>query len=147
MSEANSVQPAQPDGQLPRQKPDEVTIRISRLTLLGVLLLAVCVAVPAVAQPILFGWLGAVPIALAVWILRVRTRVSESGLEVRNMRGSRHISWNDIKGLTFPKHRSARAELRDGGAVTLPAVAITDIHKISPLSGGRIPDLSAAAHE
>lgn len=142
MSDANSAQPASSPGHSPQRERHVQTIRISRLTLLGVFLLAFCVMVPASAQPVLFGWLYAVPIVLAVWILRVRTRVSESGVDVRNMRGSRHISWNDIKGLTFPKYKSARAELHNGDSVTLPAVTINDLPKLTPLSGGRIPDLT-----
>nr|WP_260152263.1 PH domain-containing protein [Hoyosella altamirensis] len=145
--EADSVKPAEPQGPLPQRERPVQTIRISRLTLLGVLLLAVCVAVPASAQPVLFGWLGAIPIVLAIWILRVRTRVSESAVDVRTLRGTRHISWSDIKGLTFPKYKSARAVLHDGSSVPLPAVTFNDLPKITPLSGGRIPDLHASAQK
>ncbi|WP_278315250.1 PH domain-containing protein [Lolliginicoccus levis] len=119
-------------------------IRVSRLALLGVLLFACCVVLVAAAAPRLFGWLLAAPIILAVWILRVQTRVSETGLRTRTMLRTRIVAWDEIKGLTFPKHRSARAVLRSGEHVPLPAVTLEDLPSITPLSNGLIPDIEAS---
>ncbi|MBD8507555.1 PH domain-containing protein [Hoyosella sp. G463] len=132
---------------MPNAKPPESQariIRISRLALLGVLLFACCVALVAATSPRLFGWLLAAPIILAVWILRVQTRVSENGLRTRTMLRTRTVAWEEIKGLTFPKHRSARAVLRSGEQVPLPAVTLEDLPSITPLSNGLIPDIEAS---
>lgn len=125
--------------------PASQVVRINPLTLFAVLVIFLCVLFPALGWPVLFGWLILVPLLLAFWIVRVRTTVSEEGLRARSLRGTRFVSWDEIKGLRFPKRGSARAVLAGGGEAVLPAVTLEDTPLLAQFSGGRLPDPYAAA--
>ncbi|MCM6776569.1 PH domain-containing protein [Nocardia sp. CDC159] len=120
-------------------------IRIPRLVHLGVFVLLFCVAFPFFGWPQVLWVLFVIPIAAAVWVERTRTTVSESGLELRSMFGSRRVDWEQIKGFRIPKRGFVRAHLVDDSEVALPAVSYDRLRALIEASNGRIPDLFGAA--
>ncbi|MEV6427435.1 PH domain-containing protein [Nocardia sp. NPDC051463] len=132
-----STDPAQP----PRAAK---IIRVPQLAYLGVLVLLFCVFFPFVGWPIALWWLLLIPVAVAVWIYRTRTTVSEAGLDLRTVFGTRHLEWSQVAGVTIPKRGFVRAHLTDDSDVKLPAVSYDRLRDLIDASGGRIPDLFAA---
>lgn len=127
------------------EKTDRHVIRITRLALLGVVLLLFGISFPMSGSPLAFGWLIILPIALAVWVLRSKTVVTESGLQMQRVFGSRTVTWDQVKGVRFPKRGWARADLVDGGEVPMPAVSFDRLPELAAASNGRIPDPYAQA--
>ncbi|MEU4841863.1 PH domain-containing protein [Nocardia testacea] len=115
-------------------------IRTTRLSFLGVFILAMCVFFPIVGWPAGLFWLALIPIGVLVWILRTQTRVSPAGLDLRSVFSSRHIDWAQVKGLSIPKRGFVRAHLDDDSEVPLPAVSYDRLRDLVDASGGRIPD-------
>jgi Bacterial PH domain len=115
-------------------------IRIPKLAYLAVLMLFISVSFPVIGWPAGFGWLLIFPIGVAVWVVRSRTVLTEEGLELRSAFGSRSVAWTDVEGVRFPKRGWARAHLKDGTEVTLPAVGFDRLRELAAASGGRIPD-------
>ncbi len=120
-------------------------IRISRLGHLGVFVLLFCVMFAFFGWPQVLWVLFVIPIAIAVWVERTRTTVSASGLDLRTVFGSRHVDWDQIKGLRIPKRGFVRAHLADDSEVALPAVAYDRLRLLIEASNGRIPDLFTEA--
>ncbi|RJO75326.1 PH domain-containing protein [Nocardia panacis] len=94
--------------------------------------------------PLGLWWLLLIPVAGVVWVARTRTVLSESGLELRRVFGSRHVGWAQLKGVSIPKRGFVRAHLTDGSTVKLPAVTYDRLRDLIAASHGRIPDLFAA---
>lgn len=115
-------------------------IRMTRLSFLGVVILAMCVFFPIVGWPAALFWLALIPVAAIVWILRTQTTVSPNGLDLRSVFSSRHIDWEQLKGLSIPKRGFVRAHLADDTEVPLPAVSYDRLRDLVDASGGRIPD-------
>ncbi|MBF6349031.1 PH domain-containing protein [Nocardia flavorosea] len=115
-------------------------IRMTRLAFLGVFILAMCVFFPIVGWPAALFWLALIPIAAIVWILRTQTTVSPNGLDLRSVFSSRHIDWEQLKGVSIPKRGYVRAHLDDDTEVPLPAVSYDRLRDLVDASGGRIPD-------
>ncbi|MFD4402123.1 PH domain-containing protein [Nocardia sp. NPDC058499] len=115
-------------------------IRMTRLSFLGVVILAMCVFFPIVGWPAALFWLALIPIAAIVWILRTQTKVSPNGLDLRSVFSSRHIDWEQLKGISIPKRGYVRAHLADDTEVPLPAVSYDRLRDLVDASGGRIPD-------
>ncbi|MEV6767995.1 PH domain-containing protein [Nocardia sp. NPDC051030] len=115
-------------------------IRIPRLAHLGVFLLLFCAAFPFFGLPAVLWVLFAIPIAVAVWVERTRTTVSDSGIDTRTMFGSRHIDWSQVRGLRIPKRGYLQLHLTDDSDVRLPAVDYQRLPILVAASNGRIPD-------
>ncbi|MBF6173665.1 PH domain-containing protein [Nocardia blacklockiae] len=115
-------------------------IRIPRLGHVGVLILLFCVAFPFFGWPAVLWVLFLIPAAVSLWIERSRTTVSEGGLDLRTVFGSRHLDWSQIKGLRIPKRGFVRAHLTDDSEVALPAVSYDRLRLLVEASNGRIPD-------
>lgn len=115
-------------------------IRTTRLSFLGVFLLAMCVFFPIVGWPTGLFWLALIPLAVLVWIVRTQTTVSPAGLGLRSVFSSRHIDWAQVKGLSIPKRGFVRAHLDDDSEVPLPAVSYDRLRDLVDASAGRIPD-------
>ncbi|MGV9411163.1 PH domain-containing protein [Nocardia sp. NPDC003693] len=115
-------------------------IRLPRLAHLGVFLLLFSVAFPFFGAPKVLWVLFAIPIALAVWIERSRTKVSESGIDTRSMFSSRHIDWADVRGLRIPKRGWLQLHLADDSDASLPGVSYDRLSALVEASNGRIPD-------
>ncbi|RDI69349.1 PH (Pleckstrin Homology) domain-containing protein [Nocardia pseudobrasiliensis] len=122
-------------------------IRISRLGHLGVFVLLFCVMFAFFGWPQVLWVLFVIPIAIAVWVERTRTTVSAAGLDLRTVFGSRHVDWDQIKGLRIPKRGFVRAHLADDSEVALPAVAYDRLRLLIEASNGRIPDLFTEAED
>lgn len=112
--------------------------------------LAAIVLLAAGATPIAFAapglWLiYLVPIALAWCVIRLRTEADADGISVRHAFTSHRLPWDEITGLRLRGSGWARAELRGGDRVTLPAVRTGDIPALALVSGGRLTDPRGAA--
>ncbi len=144
-SSHQSVPPAR-SSHIADQVPDTGrVIRNPRLGHLAVFVLLFCVAFAFFGWPQVLWVLFVIPIAVAIWIERTRTKVSASGLDLRTFFGSRHIDWSQLQGVSIPKRGYVRAHLSDGSEVPLPAVGYDRLRKLIEASGGRIPDPFAAA--
>ena len=116
---------------------ERAVFRISPLTILGAVLLAVC------ATPVAFGapWFWLVyllPVAVVVWVLRVRTTVDEEALTVRRLVGSRRVPWSEIRSLHLRDKGGVRAVLADGAELPLPSVRVRDLPQLAAASGGHL---------
>ncbi|MFI6363914.1 PH domain-containing protein [Nocardia sp. NPDC050630] len=141
-SEAGSETGSSPQPSEPKQTVQ--VIRITQMAHLGVLVLLFCVFFAFVGWPIGLWWLLLLPVAAAVWIERTRTTVSEDGLDLRTVFGSRHLDWGQVAGVSIPKRGFVRAHLNDDTEVKLPAVSYDRLRDLIRASNGRIPDLFAA---
>ena len=116
---------------------ERAVFRIPPLTILGAVLLAVC------ATPVAFGapWFWLVyllPVAVVVWVLRVRTTVDEEALTVRRLVGSRRVPWSEIRSLHLRAKGGVRAVLTDGAELPLPSVRVRDLPQLAAASGGHL---------
>nr|WP_120492490.1 PH domain-containing protein [Corynebacterium lactis] len=74
-----------------------------------------------------FPVLGAIIAGVCLLLTRARVRVSDRGVEVRNLLTAKFYPWNDIYGLSFPKKSKwARLELPDFEFVPMLAVQAAD---------------------
>ena len=123
-----------PDAPTPR-----IAFRMSPLTVLAALALAVCATPFAFAAPLL--WLVyLVPLGIIGWTLRVRTVVDADAVTVRRMLGRRRVPWSEISSLRLGDHSRVSAVLTDGAELPLPAVHVRDLPQLAAASGGRLPD-------
>lgn len=83
-----------------------------------------------------------IPIAIAVYIVRVRTTASADGLSVRTMVGRRDLRWDELKGMSLTGRGNVRAVTTAGEEVRLPSVRTRHLPVLSLISGGRLPDPS-----
>lgn len=81
-----------------------------------------------------------IPVILSALIIRLRTQADRDGVTVRTLLGSRTVRWEDIDGLRFHKGSWARAQLKNGEAVRLPAVTFATLPLLTEASGGRVPN-------
>ncbi|WP_084495056.1 PH domain-containing protein [Nocardia shimofusensis] len=119
-------------------------IRVTQLAYLGVVVLALGVFLFVVGWPKLLWWLMLLPVVVVVWIARTRTVVSDDGLDLRRVFSSRHLDWEQVKGVSIPKRGYVRAHLADDSVVSLPAVGYDQLRKLITASQGRLPDVFAA---
>lgn len=92
-----------------------------------------------------------VPLVIAVWIVRTRTRVDTEGLHVRGLVGTRSLSWPEVTTLRLAERGWVRAVPEQGRDLELRGVRVRDLGRVGEASGGRIsaptPDDAAAAEE
>ena len=50
------------------------------------------------------------------------------------------MRWEDIEGLRFDKRSWARAQLKDGRELLLPAVTFATLPQLTEASAGRVPN-------
>lgn len=127
--------------------PGQYVIRIPQLGYIGVLVLTFCVFFAFVGWPVALWPLLLLPVAAAVFVARTQTVVSERGLALRSVFGAKELAWSQVKGVSIPKRGYVRAHLTDDSVVSLPAVSYDRLRDLIDASGGRIPDLFAAAEE
>ncbi|WP_306357160.1 MULTISPECIES: PH domain-containing protein [unclassified Nocardia] len=120
--------------------PGVRVIAIPRLAHLAVFVVALGALFPFAGWPQVLWILFAIPLALAVWVERTRTKISPDGLDLRTVRGTRHIDWDEVKGLRIPPRGYLRLHLADESEVKLPAVGYDRLRDLVEASGGRIPD-------
>lgn len=86
------------------------------------------------------GVLLVIPVVLSAMIVRLRTVADDRGVTVRTLLGSRELAWDDIDGLRFHRGSWARARLKGGGEVRLPAVTFATLPQLTQVSAGRVPN-------
>lgn len=109
----------------------------------------VLLAIVAMGFSLWFTPLLIAPIIFIVWVMRVRTTISDRGITaVYLLRGRRSLPWDRFRGVLFDRGGSAyavgHAEGSDADAndvkFTLPAISFNSLPALSEASGGRIPD-------
>ncbi|MEP7177810.1 MAG: PH domain-containing protein [Pseudonocardiales bacterium] len=83
-----------------------------------------------------------IPVVAALFIARTRTVVDDTGVSVRALFGTRHLSWPEIRGLSVTD-RTVYLVCHDG-SVRLPCVRISHLAAVSKASGGRLPEVAEA---
>jgi hypothetical protein len=81
-----------------------------------------------------------IPVLLSALIVRLRTQADDTGVTVRTLLGSRSMRWEDIDGLRFSRGSWARAQLKAGRQVRLPAVTFATLPQLTRASDGRVPN-------
>jgi hypothetical protein len=80
------------------------------------------------------------PILASAAIVRLRTVADRDTLTARTLLSSRTVGWDEIDGLRFDRTSWARAHLRDGSEMMLPAVTFAMLPLLAQASGGRVPN-------
>ncbi|SFB12592.1 PH domain-containing protein [Amycolatopsis marina] len=120
--------------------------RIPATAMLAVAFLTICVTPAAFALPGLQA-LYLAPIALAVWVIRMRTTATAEGLTVRTVFNERKLHWSQLRGLAVAKGAKVKAVTTEGTEVALPAVRARHLPVLSLISGGRVPDPTGITEE
>ena len=110
---------------------------MNRTSLLPVGLLAVCVVPLAFAAP----WtpvLLLVPLALALWVLRVGVDISDDGVTARSLIGERRVPWTEVVGIRVAPRGDLWLVTAGGTEVRLPVMRARDLPRLAAVSGGRI---------
>jgi hypothetical protein len=110
---------------------------MSRTALLPVAFLALCVVPLATAST----WtlvLLLVPLAVALWVLRVGVDVRDDGLTVRSLAGRRSVAWSELAGIRVGQAGDLWLVTTGGTEVRLPVMRPRDLPRLAALSGGRI---------
>jgi Bacterial PH domain len=116
-----------------------VVINISPMAHFAVGFFALGLLVPVLTWPVTAPLL-IIPVVLSALIFRLRTQADHDGVTVRTLLGSRTVRWEDIDGLRFSKGSWARAQLKNGGQLRLPAVTFATLPQLTEASGGRVPN-------
>jgi hypothetical protein len=116
-----------------------VVINISPMAHFAVGFFALGLLVPVLTWPATAPLL-IIPVVLSALIFRLRTQADRDGVTVRTLLGSHAVRWEDIDGLRFSKGSWARAQLKNGGQLRLPAVTFATLPQLTAASGGRVPN-------
>ena len=116
-----------------------VVIKISPMAHFAVGFFALGLLVPVLTWPQTAPLL-IIPVLLSALIARLRTQVDHDGVTVRTLLGSQSVRWEDIEGLRFNRGSWARAELRNGRPLRLPAVTFATLPQLTAASSGRVPN-------
>ncbi|OSC40475.1 PH domain-containing protein [Mycobacterium decipiens] len=101
--------------------------------------LILCLLVPVLTWPASAPLL-AIPGVLSALIIRLRTVADDRGVTVRTLLGSQAVRWEDIDGLRFNRGSWARARLKNGAELRLPAVTFATLPQLTEASSGRVPN-------
>ena len=116
-----------------------VVITISPMAHFAVGFFALGLLVPVLTWPVTAPLL-IVPVLLSALIVRLRTEADDTEVTVRTLLGSQSVRWEDIDGLRFNRGSWARAQLKDGGQLRLPAVTFATLPQLTRASAGRVPN-------
>lgn len=81
-----------------------------------------------------------IPVVLSAMIFRLRTVADDQGVRVRTLFRSRSVAWGDIEGLRFHRGSWARAHLKTGEHLRMPAVTFAMLPQLTEVSSGRVPN-------
>ena len=112
-------------------------LRMSRTTLLPLVLFALCLLPVALLSP----WallVLLVPLLLALWVLRVGVSFGDDGVAVHSLLGSRAVAWADVAGIRVSGGRTLWLVTTRGTEIRLPVLRVRDLPRLRALSGGRI---------
>jgi Bacterial PH domain len=116
-----------------------VVIKVSPMAHFAVGFLALGLLVPVLTWPATAPLL-IIPVVLSALIIRLRTQADQHGVTVRTLLGSRTVRWEEIDGLRFNRGSWARAQLKNGGELRLPAVTFATLPLLTEASAGRVPN-------
>ncbi|BEH78266.1 low molecular weight protein antigen 6 [Mycobacterium pseudoshottsii] len=116
-----------------------VVIRVSPIAHLAVGFATLGLLIPVLAWPPSAPLL-LLPVLVSALIIRLRTVADENGVTARTLLGSTTVAWDDIEGLRFNRDSWARAQLRNGGELRLPAVTFATLPQLTEASSGRVPN-------
>ncbi len=116
-----------------------VVISISPMAHFAVGFFALGLLVPVLTWPSTAPLL-IIPVLLSASIVRLRTQADDAGVTVRTLLGGQSLRWEDIDGLRFSRGSWARAQLKDGRQVRLPAVTFATLPQLTRASAGRVPN-------
>ena len=114
-------------------------IAVSPMAHLAVGFVALALLGPVLAWPAAAPLL-VIPVLASALIVRWRTVADADGVTVRTLTAQRFVRWEDIDGLRFTRGSWARAVLRDGDELRLPAVSFATLPQLTAASGGRVPN-------
>ncbi|GLV09121.1 low molecular weight protein antigen 6 [Mycobacterium intracellulare subsp. chimaera] len=116
-----------------------LVIKLSPIAHLAVGFLALGLLIPVMlwppSAPLLI-----IPVVLSAMIVRLRTVADDRGVTVRTLLGSQTVRWDDIDGLRFHRGSWARARLKGGAELRLPAVSFSTLPELTAASAGRVPN-------
>ncbi|KQH80727.1 hypothetical protein AO501_16370 [Mycobacterium gordonae] len=101
--------------------------------------LTLCLLVPVTAFPFTAPIL-VIPVLLSALIIRFRTVADDRSVTARTLFGSQSVAWEDIDGLRFHRGNWARAHLKNGSELRLPAVTFATLPQLTEASAGRVPN-------
>jgi hypothetical protein len=116
-----------------------VVLRVSPIAHLAVGFFTLGLLIPVLAWPPSAPLL-VIPVVLSTLIVRLRTVADEQGVTVRKVLGSQTVTWDDIEGLRFRRGSWARARLKSGAELRLPAVTFSTLPQLTEISAGRVPN-------
>lgn len=114
-------------------------IKVSPIAHLAVGFLTLGLLIPVLAWPPSVPLL-ILPVVLSAMIVRLRTVADDHGVTVRTLLGSRTARWEEIDGLRFHRGSWARARLKGGAELRLPAVTFATLPELTRASSGRVPN-------
>ncbi len=113
------------------------SFRMSRVALLPVVFLAVCVlplASAAVWTPVFL----LLPVLAAAWVLRVGVDVGDGGVTVRSLAAARSVPWAEVAGIRVAERGDLWLVTTRGTELRLPVLRARDLPRLAAVSGGRI---------
>jgi hypothetical protein len=119
--------------------PSPLVIKVSPMAHFAVGFFTLGLLIPVLSWP-LTAPLLIIPVVLSALVIRLRTIADRQGVTVRTLLGSRTLRWEDIDGLRFTKGSWARAQLKAGGELRLPAVTFATLPLLTEASAGRVPN-------
>jgi hypothetical protein len=117
-----------------------VVIRLSPMAHFAVGFVTLGLLVPVLTWAPWCGPLLVIPVILSALIVRLRTVADQQTVTARTLLGSRTVAWDEIDGLWFSGSSWARAQLRSGEELRLPAVTFATLPLLAQVSGGRVPN-------
>ena len=120
--------------------PSPLVIRISPMAHFAVFFLFLGLAALVFVWPSWTQVLFVLPVLVSAAIVRYRTVADRDTVSARTLLSSRTVPWTEIEGLRFNRSSWARARLRDGSEMTLPAVTFATLPLLTAASGGRVPN-------
>ncbi len=116
-----------------------MVIKVSPIAHLAVGFLTLGLLIPVMLWPLSVPLL-VIPVLLSAMIVRLRTVADDRGVTVRTLLGSQTVGWDDIDGLRFHRGSWARAHLKSGADLRLPAVTFATLPQLTEASSGRVPN-------
>ncbi len=89
------------------------------------------------------GWASLIlvfPVILSACVIRLRTVADRDTVTARSLLSAQTVPWGDIDGLRFGRSSWARAQLKDGRELLLPAVTFGTLPLLTKASAGRVPN-------
>lgn len=119
---------------------DRTLFRVNPMSYLVIAVLVVAILWPIAAYPLALSWLVLLPVAFGWWVARTWTRLDEDGVQISSWRSRRTVSWDQVKGVMFPKRGFARLVTATDESLPMGGVSFHDLPRLSQASRGRIRD-------